>query len=281
MRECRLCFIQFQSPVDNWLLIGFKEIFSVKRKLKQSNDQKTTKGNLPISVECLVGLVFNGEYAVLHSQLEGGNNMKLAGSQLIKLYMHTPVLIGNIHYTSTREARLSDVLNGVSDTGPVRRGKFLELTDVTIRNRDGEEEKLKFSYINKSTVQLAVTLGGSDSGRSTGENKGSRSYPFVEKSPMPVRIETHDYIVNGNMYCMNYQSIWQVLEDTPAFLPLTQVQVYTLANGAPEVFPFAAVNKEHILSLQDGNVKQKTDEEPTIAEVLRNRDETVKIRVSQ
>jgi hypothetical protein len=80
---------------------------------------------------------------------------------------------------------------------------------------------------------------------------------------------------------MNYQSIWQVLEDAPTFLPLTQVQVYTLANGTPEVFSFAAVNKEHILSLQDGNVKQKTDEEPTIAEVLRNRDETVKIRVSQ
>jgi hypothetical protein len=53
-----------------------------------------------------------------------------------------------------------------------------------------------------------------------------------------------------------------------------------LANGALEVFPFAAVNKEHILSLQDGNVKQKADEEPTIVEVLRNRDETVKIRVS-
>jgi hypothetical protein len=226
-------------------------------------------------------LVFNGEYAVLHSQLKGGKNMELAGSQLIKLYMHTPVLIGNIHYTSTPEARLSDVLNGVSDTGPVRRGKFLELTDVTIRNGDGGEEKLKFSYISKSTVQLAVTLGGSESGRSTDENKGSRPYPFVEKSPISVRIETQDYIVKGNMYCMNYQSIWQVLEDAPTFLPLTQVQVYTLANGTPEVFSFAAVNKEHILSLQDGNVKQKTDEEPTIAEVLRNRDETVKIRVSQ
>ena len=97
--------------------------------------------------------------------------MKLAGSQLIKLYMHTPVLIGNIHYTSTPEARLSDALNGISDTGPVRRGKFLELTDVTIRNGDGREEKLKFSYISKSTVQLAVTLGGSESGRSTDELK--------------------------------------------------------------------------------------------------------------
>ena len=186
--------------------------------------------------------------------------MELGNSHLIKLYSQIQVFIGNIHYnTSILETRLSDAFNGVSDTGPVRRGKFLELTDVTIRNGDGREEKLKFSYISKSTVQLAVTLGGSDSGRSTGENKGSRPYPFVEKSPIPVRIETHDYIVNGNMYCMNYQNIWQVLEDTPTFLPLTQVQVYTLANGAPEVFPFAAVNKEHILSLQDGNVKQKAD----------------------
>jgi hypothetical protein len=141
--------------------------------------------------------------------LNGGKDMELGNSHLIKLYSQIQVFIGNIHYnTSILETRLSDALNGVSDTGPVRRGKFLELTDVTIRNGDGREEKLKFSYISKSTVQLAVTLGGSDSGKSTGENKGSRSYPFVEKSPIPVRIETHDYIVNGNMYCMNYQSIW-------------------------------------------------------------------------
>jgi hypothetical protein len=184
--------------------------------------------------------------------------MELAASQLIKLYMETQILIGNIYYAPTPEARLLDALNGLSDTGPVKRGKFLELTDVTIEHSDGRKEKLKISYINKATVQLAVTLGAADSGRGIGAQDGPKSYPYVEKTPLPVRIETHDYVINGNMYRISYQRVWHVLEDTQTFLPLTNAQVCTLANGTREVFPFIAVNKEHILSLQEENGKQKT-----------------------
>jgi hypothetical protein len=63
--------------------------------------------------------------------------MELAASQLIKLYMQTQVLMGNIYYAPTPEARLLDALNGSSDIGPVKRGKFIELTDVTILFPDG------------------------------------------------------------------------------------------------------------------------------------------------
>jgi hypothetical protein len=195
--------------------------------------------------------------------------MELAGSQKIKLYMQTQVITGNIHYTPTPEGRLSDALNGISQMGPVIPGRFLELTDVTVRNADGGEEKLDYFFVNKSTVQLAVTLGGADSGRGIGGNKGSRPYPFVKKSPLSVVIKTQDYIINGDMYFKNYQSVWQVLEDTPIFLPLTNVQVRTLAKDASEVFPFAVVNKMLILSLKKGNAKNKAGEEPTIAKILR------------
>jgi hypothetical protein len=129
---------------------------------------------------------------------------------------------------------------------------------VTIEHSDGRKEKLKISYINKATVQLAVTLGAADSGRGIGAQDGPKSYPYVEKTPLPVRIETHDYVINGNMYRISYQRVWHVLEDTQTFLPLTNAQVCTLANGTREVFPFIAVNKEHILSLQEENGKQKT-----------------------
>ena len=185
--------------------------------------------------------------------------MELAASQLIKLYMQTQVLIGSIYYAPTPEARLLDALNGLVDRGPVKKGRFLELTDVTIHHADGRKEKLKVSYINKSTVQLAVTLGEVDSGRGIGALDGPKSYPFVEKTPLPVRIETHDYVVNGNMYRISYQRVWHVLEDVLTFLPITHGEVYTLANGTVEGFPFIAVNKDHILSLQEENGKQKTD----------------------
>jgi hypothetical protein len=185
--------------------------------------------------------------------------MELAASQLIKLYMQTQVLIGNIYYAPTPEARLLDALNGLTDRGPVKKGRFLELSDVTIQHADGRKEKLKISYINKSTVQLAVTLGDADSGRGIGAQDGPKSYPFVEKSPLPVRIETPNYLINGNMYRISYQRVWHVLEDTQLFLPLTHVQVCTVANGTREMFPFIAVNKEHILSLQEENGKHKAN----------------------
>ena len=184
--------------------------------------------------------------------------MEMVASQLIKLYMQTQTLIGNISYAPTPEARLLDALNGITDRGPVKRGRFLELTDVTIQHEDGSKEKLKTSYINKSTVQMAVTLGDVDSGRGLGAHDGPKSYPFVQKTPLPVRIETHDYIVSGNMYHIRYQKVWIVLEDTPTFLPITHAQIFNISNGALEVAPFVAVNKEHILSLQEDIGKSKT-----------------------
>ena len=184
--------------------------------------------------------------------------MELVASQIIKLYMQTQVVIGNISYAPTPEARLIDALNGVTDRSPVKKGRFLELTDVTIQHADGSREKLKTSYINKSTIQLAVTLGDADSGRGIGAHSGPKLYPFVEKTPLPVRIETHDYVLNGNMYHIRYQKVWIVLEDTALFLPITHAQIITLSDGTLEMFPFVAVNKDHILSLQEENGKLKS-----------------------
>ena len=183
--------------------------------------------------------------------------MELVASQIIKLYMKTQTVIGSISYAPTPEARLIDALNGVTDRGPVKKGRFLELTDVTIQHNDGSKEKLKISYINKSTIQLAVTLGDADSGRGIGAHNGPKLYPFVEKTPLPVLIETGDYVVNGNMYRMRYQKVWTVLEDTAIFLPITHAQIVTLSNSEIELIPFVAVNKEHIFSLQEENVKLK------------------------
>lgn len=177
--------------------------------------------------------------------------MELTASQLVKLYMQTQVTMGYIYYAPTPEARLLDVLNGLSDMGPVKRGRFLELSDVTIQQADGRQEKLPVAYINKAIVQLVGTLESGDVGRGIGAQAGPKLYPFVEKSPVPVRIETQSYVVTGTMYRVTFQKVWQVLEDTPTFLPLTRAQIYTVANGAWESFPFVAVNKEHILSLQE------------------------------
>jgi hypothetical protein len=179
--------------------------------------------------------------------------MELTASQLIKLYMQTQVLIGSIYYAPTPEARLLDALNGLSDIGPVKRGRFLELIGVTVQYNNGREEKLPTAYINKATIHLSGTLGYGDMGRGIGAQVGPKSYPFVEKSPVPVRLETQAYIVTGNMYRVSYQKVWNVLEDTSIFLPITHAQIYTIATGNRERVSFVAVNKEHILALQEEN----------------------------
>ena len=183
--------------------------------------------------------------------------MELTASQLIKLYMQTQVVIGNMYYAPTPEARLLDALNGLADRGPVKKGKFLELSDVQMMHLDGKQEKLKQSYINKSTIQLAVTLGDANCGRGIGAQEGAKSYPYVEKTPVPVRIETENYIVTGFMHSIISQGIWSVLEEGFTFLPLTRAQINTKLNGDRENLPFVAVNKEHILSLQELDGKDK------------------------
>jgi hypothetical protein len=155
--------------------------------------------------------------------------MELTASQLIKLYMQTQIIIGYIYYAPTPEARLLDALNGLSDTGPMKRGRFLELTEVTIQHNNGREEKLPATYINKATIHLSGTLDNADVGRGIGAQAGPKFYPFVEKSPVPVRLETQSYIVTGNMYRVSYQKVWNVLEDTFILLPLALGKKFPLS----------------------------------------------------
>lgn len=179
--------------------------------------------------------------------------MELTASQLIKLYMQEQIIIGFLSYAPTPEARLLDALNGGPDLSPMKRGKFLELSRVTMRHQNGQEDELQVAYINKSAIHLSATLGDANTGRGVGAQIGPKSYPYVEKLPVSVRLETQSYIVTGNMYHVGQQKIFSVLEDSQMFLPVTHAQVFTIATSIRERLPFVAVNKEHILSLKEEN----------------------------
>ena len=179
--------------------------------------------------------------------------MESSASQLIKLYMEKQVLTGCIYYAPTPEARLLDALNGLADMGPVKRGKFLELNDVTILHDDGRTEKIGVSYINRSTVILAATLDGANAGRGLGGQTGAKSYPYVEKTPVSVRLETQHYFITANLYRVDSQKVWYVLEDNQTFLPLTSARILNRARQTTESMPFLAVNKEHLISVHEEN----------------------------
>lgn len=149
-----------------------------------------------------------------------------------------------------QDERLVDLLSGVSVRSPEDRGRFLELSDVTIYHADGKEEKLPTANINKSTIHLVSTLDA-DSGRGIGGKAGPKPYPFMDKLSVRVTLQTLAYTVTGDMYRASYQKIWHVLEQSLLFLPLTDVEICTLANGTCVHVPFAALNKEQIILLQE------------------------------
>ena len=174
--------------------------------------------------------------------------MDAAGWLAVRFYMHTEVVSGFIYQPD--EERLLDLLNGVSFRRPENQGKFLTLSDVTIQQADAKEERLATTYINKASIQLATTPEG-DLARGIGAKAGYKPYPFVEKSPAPVRLRMPAYVVKGSMHRARDQRVWHVLEERPMFLPLTNAEIHPLTNGTSLEVPFVAANREQILSLQE------------------------------
>lgn len=166
----------------------------------------------------------------------------------IRLYLRMQVVSGFLH--NPADERITDILSGISGKRSESRAAFLELTDVTVQHRDGGEESLPCAYVNKAAVELATAVEA-DSGRGLGAKTGPRPYPYVEKVTVRVRLGTPGYLVAGNLSRAAYQTVWHVLEEKPMYLPLTNAELVSCANGERWNAPFAAVNKERILFLRE------------------------------
>ena len=167
----------------------------------------------------------------------------------IVLFMMTEVIIGSI-YIATPEGRLLDELNGRIISWPENRDKFLQIANVTIWHMDGTEEKTSLVYINKETIQMAGT-NSSNSARGIGAKPPPRPYPFTEKIPIPARIAVSSYQINGNIYRLSHQKVEHVLMEKTAFLPMTDVDIFSFTNNKRWFVPFLAVNKDQILSIHE------------------------------
>jgi hypothetical protein len=173
----------------------------------------------------------------------------------VALYIERQVWYGHIY--QPYEERFLDLLNGTWVRQPESRGRFLSLADVTVHQPDSREERLPAAYINKATIQLATTLGG-DAARGIGGRSGPKPYPFRQKSLVAVKLRTPAYTLTGNMHCFSREKVWQVLDGGPMFVPVTNVEIRALSNGLNHTVPFAAVNTEHILSLQEQGAPSPT-----------------------
>jgi hypothetical protein len=171
----------------------------------------------------------------------------------VTLYMQKQFMTGFIR--NPFKQRLLDLLNVILVRKDEQRGRFLELSEVTMYHADGKSERLSTAYVNRATIQL-VTTSDVELSRGIGSKLGSRPYPFQDKVAVPIKLSTPAYEVVGNMHRISHQITWQVLEDRPIFLPVTDAEIRALTNDACVKVAFVAVNKEHILFLQQTSLAQ-------------------------
>ena len=165
----------------------------------------------------------------------------------INLYIQKKIITGFI-CISLPEGRLLDKLN--QDTGPESGEGFLEIYDVTVRSGNNEAERTPATYVNKAIIHLVSTMV-SDSFGSLSTREGLKYYPYKEKSPIPIRLETTGYSVMGFMHMANCEKIMIKLAQKAPFLPLTDAEVCNLANNTRWKFPFVAVNLRQIILLHE------------------------------
>jgi len=162
----------------------------------------------------------------------------------LTIYMQNQTLIGFIYNYGER---LSDLLNSIS-LRRENRGRFVELHDVTIQHSDGREERLETTYINKANIQMAAPVDG-DLAKGIGGRAEDKHYPFVNKLSLLVRVQMPAYTILGNLHCVNRGEMRHTIEEKSMFLPLTHVSVCQSENSNWRKLPFAAVNREQMLSL--------------------------------
>ncbi|MFC1893391.1 hypothetical protein ACFLYR_05110 [Chloroflexota bacterium] len=169
----------------------------------------------------------------------------------VTLYTRTIVLSGSVYHLE--EGRLLDLLNDGSDQRGWSAGPFLELINANARNADGHKQILPTAYIGKASVYMAV-LADDNAARGVGAKAGHKPFPFVLKSPVPIELHMVNYVLIGNMHCASGQKPQDVLDEKPAFLPLTDVSIRTLRSDIELTAPFVAVNKEHVLPLEQKEI---------------------------
>ncbi len=169
----------------------------------------------------------------------------------VSIYLDAQTIVGNVSLPSGK--RLSDLLNSSVKGQPENSPMFLELTDVTISHADGTKEQVQTSFINRTTIQLLMTLD-ENLARGIGAEDGPKRYPYVHKSPVRARMRMPSYELTGNIYCTNGRRTPQVLEGELMFFPLTDARIRVSTGGEWWWANFVAVNRKQIFSLQCGEI---------------------------
>jgi hypothetical protein len=174
-----------------------------------------------------------------------------AGRLKVRLYTSAHIVDGYIGVLPKQ--RLLDILNGVL-RGALRTGEeFLQVNEAKLCSADGTKVTLQSAYINRASILFAREIEDGQT-RGLGSEVGHKPYPFVSKSAAAVRLYMPLYTLTGQMHCAKGQRLPDVLNTRERFLALTNVQIVP-SGGSSESVSFVAVNKEQIISLEEGGIR--------------------------
>ena len=183
--------------------------------------------------------------------MESGLNQKDSNIVEAEIYINDRFL--DVQMTCQNNSRLLDVLNLQLNS----KLDFLKVVNLfgSINNIGCGNSSVRF--INKSDICFVAL---SEPNIRRGHGNGNRNYPFINKLPILVDIQTRSFNLSGFMYIKEGQTIQSVFNEAAQFMPLTHVGIINEA-CIRKLRACVIVNKQHILSYGQAQVPQELAED--------------------
>ena len=163
----------------------------------------------------------------------------------ITFYTKHGLLNGTV--SLSRGERLLDLLNDGLADNQGNESAYISLSDVTLTSAGGIKDRYNAVYIAKSNL-IMVATPDHDIARGICAQLGINNPPFVQKSPVRIRLEIQDYTITGNMHCSDGETVLGVLNKTSKFLPITDAKIRTTQSDHWMPIAFLAVNNQEVFS---------------------------------
>jgi hypothetical protein len=155
---------------------------------------------------------------------------------LVTAYTDSGIFTGILSVTGA--ARLSDFMN-ISE-------QFIHLKGGAVNNAAKHAVNSEEMYINKNAIKLLTTATNDDT---RGMMAKGKTYPYVKKKPVHVKIYMTNYEISGNLYSFDEGDINQILQQPRQFLACTGVNILDTRNNSSISADFIAVNWNNISAL--------------------------------
>jgi len=153
--------------------------------------------------------------------------------------------------------RLLDQLNEVFPGTVSEAKEFLSIREGKMYSLREEGDSVEFACLNKVNI-LFVREFEEDQTRGAGSKLGDKRYPYLNKSPIEVKLYLPFYVMTGNIHCSEGQRVSDVLNLPSKFFPITNVMIHPAVGDSLRV-GFLAVNKSQVILLEERVVPNRIE----------------------